>query len=100
MSPEAQIDIHLIRQNIYPDTSIFRFMVIGESGTGQLISFRSPGDTVLKVRAFGNEANTFNWQVIVKYGGCYLYCTIDTLEKGVLIQNLDKFGTASLTLSY
>jgi hypothetical protein len=100
MSPEAWIDLRLIRQNNYPDTSLFRYVVQGESGGGTLVSFKTPIDTIIKVIAFGNEANTLNWQVIVKDRACYQYCIIDTLAKGTLTQNLDKFGTTSLTLSY
>jgi len=100
MSSEGTIDLHLVRQNNYPDTSLFRIIVAGESGTGDLITFRPPADSVVKVRGFGNEGNTLNWAVIVKDPSCYIYCIIDTLAKGVLTQNLDKFGTSSLTLSY
>lgn len=100
MSPEAWIDLHLTRQNNYPDTSLFRFIVTGEYGRVNLITFQSPADTVVKVRAFGNETNTIDWQVIVKDRACYQYCIIDTLAKGVLTQHLDKFGTASLSISY
>ncbi len=100
MKPETWLDLHLTRQNNYPDTSLFRFMVVDETGTVNLISFKSPVDTTLKVRAFGNEANTLNWQVIVKDRACYQYCIIDTLAKGVLTQNLEKFETSSLTIKY
>ncbi len=100
MSPEAWIDIHLIRQNKYPDTSLFRFGIMGESGIGQSYTFSAPIDTVLKVREVGNEVNTLNWEVIVKDKACYQYCIIETLAQGVLTQNPDKFGTTSLTLTY
>jgi hypothetical protein len=100
MKPEAWIDLHLIRQNNYPDTSLFRYRVQGESERGDLVSFSAPMDTIIKVIAFGNEANTLNWQVIVKDRTCYQFCPIDTLGNGVLTQTLDKFGTISLTLSY
>ncbi len=100
MSPEAWIDLHLIRQNNYPNTSLFRFKIMGESGIGKSYTFSSPIDTVLKVRAVGNELNTLTWEVIIKDKACYQYCIIDTLAQGVLTQNPEKFVTSSLTLSY
>ena len=76
------------------------FGIMGEYGIGQSYTFSSPIDTVLKVRAVGNEVNTLNWEVIVKDRACYQYCVINTLAQGVLTQNPDKFGTTSLTLTF
>ena len=73
---------------------------MGESGIGQSYTFTSPIDTVLKVRAVGNQVNTLTWEVIVKGKACYQYCIIDILANGALTQNPDKFGTTSLTLTY
>lgn len=99
MSPEGWIDLHLSRQHNYPDTSLFRCIVTGEyPGIETFITFQSPADTVLKVRGFGNETNTINWLVIAERTS-YPYGT-DTLATGILTQNLDKFGTTSLPLSY
>ena len=76
MSPEAWINIHLTRQNNYPDTSLFHIMVAGEAGIGELTSFNLPVDSIVKVRAVGNEANTLSWQVITKDSHCYQYCIV------------------------
>ncbi len=100
MSPEAWINLHLSRQKNYPDTSLFSYVIAGEYNQGESISFKPPTDTVVKVRAFGNEANTLNWQVIVKTKDCYIGCNTDTLSKGVLTQKFNKFVTTSINLSY
>ena len=100
MSPEAFINVHLTRSGSYPDTSLFRIMVIGEAGIGALTSFRAPADSLVKVRAVGNETNTLSWQVITKDSHCYQYCIVDTLAKGMITENPAKFETISYTLKY
>ncbi len=100
MSPEAWIELHLSTKNNYPDTSIFQISVLGEPGTGNFVSFQCPADSVLKIRAFGDVTNTLNWTVISKDRSCYQYCLIDTLAEGVLTQDLEKFKTTEVSLSY
>lgn len=100
MYPEAWISLHVVKQNIYPDTSLFQIRAEGENYSVSLVTFHAPVDSIIKIRAFGNQVNSIKWHVIVKDTKCYQYCPTDTLASGNLVQNLGKFETVPITISY
>ena len=103
LSPEGWINIHLIRQNVYAFPRLFfNYDIDGESGFTRIDPVMIPVDTIIKVRAFGNEVNKLNWQIgtgthPILTGGTNI-TTI--LANGTLTQNPGRFETTSVTVLY
>jgi hypothetical protein len=105
IAPESWISIHLIRQNVYSFPRLFfRYDINGESGNARINPFTVPFDTIIKVRAFGNQVNRVNWQIGSGISSSYIsfnnYSVTPILANGILTQSPDRFGTTSITLTY
>jgi hypothetical protein len=105
LAPEGWINIHLIRQNVYPFPRLFfGYNIESAAGKKGVNPLSVPWDTIIKVRAFGNEVNMVNWQIGSGIGPWYPGDKISyvdpVLARGILTQSPDRFGTTSVTLSY
>jgi hypothetical protein len=108
IAPEGWIMVQLTRQNVYSVPRLFyQYDIDGESGHARINPFTVPLDTIVKIRAFGNEVNRLNWRLgsgsMSVFGGGFGFNTYEVtpvLASGILTQSPGRFGTTSITLSY
>ena len=100
LQPEALLNLHIQRQNPYPDSSYITIKINGELSQVSFISFRAPLDSVVSIKAFGNENNNTEWSVFTKSPGCIAFCITDTLKNGHFSKPLAKGETGTYTLRY
>lgn len=97
--PEALLSLHVKKQNNYPDTSYMAISISGPFGIS-FLSFKAPSDSIITIKAFGNENNNTRWSVFTRSPECFAFCTSDTLSKGNFSKPLGKMETGSFTLNY
>jgi hypothetical protein len=102
IATEATLNLRLLRQNTYPSARVFfRYTVHGEFGKSYNFYVSVPTDTTIKIRAYGNEANTINWGITISnFCIVFPYCSDSLFASGVLNASVDRFGTISRTLNY
>jgi hypothetical protein len=99
LATEGWINLHLIRQNIYTFPILyFDYDISGESGITYANPLEIPVDTIIKIRAFGNQVNKINWAIGTQSN--WDFHSVVPLTNGTLTQNMDRFGTGSIILSY
>jgi hypothetical protein len=61
-----QLNVHLIRTNIYPDNAVIGYNCSGEQPGSTLSSYLrlAPADSVVTMDAYGAEKNTVRWWVL------------------------------------
>jgi hypothetical protein len=107
MVPEGWMDLRMIRKNAYPDTSDVLLTLYGETGFGGTYYFRTPADSIIKIRGFGTQTNKVYWTISNEVS-LPLICFLppcgpsakDTLATGITSRNLGKFASTSVTLEY
>jgi len=105
IAPESWISIRLIRQNVYSSPRLFfGYYIQGESGYARINPFTVPFDTIIRVRAFGNEVNKVKWEIGSGIVSSLIYVNnysvTPILANGMLTQNMNRFETTSISLSY
>ena len=100
LQPEALLNLRLIRQNNFPDSSYISIQVAGEFGKVSSLTFKAPSDSVVTLKVFGNQNNNSSWTLFTKSPTCLAYCITDTLTKGNFSKPLAKSETGSHTLNY
>ena len=100
MEPEAIVNLTLKTSKAYPDTSLFELKTTSEFGIASFETFIAPKDSTFNYRLFGNEKNKINWIVYTKDLSCYQYCIEDTIARGSLTLNPQKFETLSSSIDY
>jgi hypothetical protein len=97
--PEASLSLHIVRDNNYPDTSYMSVSINGPFGIS-FLSFKAPADSIITIKAFGNENNDTKWSVFTRSPECFMFCTADTLARGNFSKPIGKMETGSFTLRY
>lgn len=105
MEPEAWVKILLKTNTTYPSTSYFILKTKGELGIENILRFKTPKDTVVNFRLFGNEMNKIDWGVYATYGICNPWsgnCSLptDTITYGSISLNPQKFETLTSSINY
>ena len=100
LQPEAFLNLHIKKQNNYPDTSYISIEISSEMGQVSFLSLKAPADSIINIKAFGNQNNNTKWTVFTRSSGCFNFCLADTLARGNFAKPLAKAETATYTLSY
>lgn len=109
MAPEGWINIHLIRQNVYSFPRLyFGYYLPGKTGDNIIYTrinpITVPFDTIITIRAFGNQVNNVKWQIgsgsVISYVDYNISNVSPVLAEGILTQNPGKFDSTSVTLLY
>jgi hypothetical protein len=99
MEPEAWVTIALKANIIYPNTSFCVIKTRSELGFASVQKFKTPKDSIVDFRLFGNEMNKVDW--VVYKTGYPPYCnSCDTLAFGSLSLNPQKFEKLTSSINY
>lgn len=105
LEPEAWAKISLKTNTTFPRTSYFILKTKGELGVENILRIKTPKDTVVNFRLFGNEMNKINWGVYATYGICNAWsgiCSLptDTITYGNISLNPQKFETLTSSINF
>jgi hypothetical protein len=99
MEPEAWVRFVLKTDTTYPNTSNFTLKTTGELGLESIQKFKTPKDSIIDFRIFGNETNTVDWTVYRT--GYPPYCNpCDILAFGTVFTSPQKFESVSTAIKY
>lgn len=99
MEPEAWVRFVLKTDTTYPNTSFFSITTTGELGLESTQKFKTPRDSIIDFRLFGNEMNKVDW--VIYRTGYPPYCNpCDVLASGSVFLSPQKFETATAAIKY
>ncbi len=100
MVPEGWLNVRLIKETAYSDTTLFAYKVVGMGAESNRIFIgRLPNDTTIRMRAFGNQLNTIELYTSADPLLC-LYLCFDELQDTMVVQNVPRFQDLSVTRRY
>jgi hypothetical protein len=93
---KAQLRLHVVKNNPYPDHSLFQLNCSGEKPESALVPFTKvllPADTSFVMDAYGGQTNRVQWKILDNLG-------TDSLGGGTLPVEVARTGITDLQISY